>query len=119
MDDSTLAAIHSRETRRQWNYYFFMGTNFLAFLYLSRRLAGGVTQAAMMCSFIPLCRLLLELPQLLGKALTWILALAVPGLNMSMGAIRLLLWFSDTKRTPTSSAQDARPRGPGAVVGYV
>lgn len=98
----------------RWNYYFFMGLNFLAFLYLSTKLAGGIMQAAMVCSFIPLCRLALELPQLLGRSMTWILLRAVPGLNMAFGSIRLVLWFSDTKRTATSSAQDLAALAAGA-----
>ena len=78
-------------------------------------LPGGRVQAAMALAPLPGFALFLEIPQLLAKALNMILALAVPGLNMTFGSIRFFPWFSDVKRTPASTAQDIAAIAAGAA----
>ena len=96
--------------------FFFVVAFVLAlWLALATKLRGGLHEAFLLVAPIPLCMLFLELPQLLGTALTAILKAAVPGLNMHLGAIRLQAWFSDTRRTPTSTAQDVAALAAGAA----
>ncbi|KAH8096084.1 hypothetical protein JL720_3434 [Aureococcus anophagefferens] len=71
---------------------------------------GGLFEACLFVSPLPILLLLMEAPQFL----TWVLGLAVPGLNLGFGALRLTCWFSDTKPSAASSPQDAAALAAGA-----